>query len=110
VRAERFRWLRGEEKIAFFDAPILRDPPAYRRSFCRTCGAPVPAVFARSLVVTIPTGLVEGELPVRVADLIWVSQRARWLDLREIAELPEHEGDPSAESNARLMQPLGLAR
>lgn len=45
VRAESFRWLRGEDLISFWDAPILRDPPPYRSVFCRTCGSPVPAVF-----------------------------------------------------------------
>ena len=46
VRAEKFRWLRGEGLISFCDAPILRDPPAYRRSFCKTCGSQVPTLFA----------------------------------------------------------------
>lgn len=108
VRAEKFRWLRGQELISFFDAPILREPPAYRRSFCRTCGAAVPAVFPGNPVVTIPTGLVEGDLPARAASQIWVSEKASWLNLGELAELPEHPRDPPPESNARLMKPLGL--
>ncbi|HTO09557.1 MAG TPA: GFA family protein [Myxococcota bacterium] len=110
VRAERFRWLRGEDRIAFFDAPILNERPAYRRSFCSACGAAVPSIFAGNPTVAIPAGLVEGALPVRAADQIWVEKRASWLDLRAIAGLPEHSGDPSAESNARLLEPLGLGR
>lgn len=110
VRRERFRWLRGEERIAFFDAPILREPPAYRRSFCRSCGAVVPAVFEGNPVVSIPAGLVDGALPVRAADHIWVSRQASWLDLRELAALPRFAGDPTPEANARLMAPLGLGR
>ena len=74
VRAEKFRWLRGEELISIFDAPILREPPSYRRSFCRTCGSAVPSVFAGNPVVTIPTGLVDGDVPVRAADHIWVAK------------------------------------
>jgi hypothetical protein len=108
VRAEKFRWLRGEELISFFDAPILREPPAYRRSFCKTCGSAVPAVFAGNPVVAIPTGLVDGDLPARAVDHIWMSKKANWLDLRELAALPQHAGDPTDESNARLMEPLKL--
>jgi hypothetical protein len=108
VRAERFRWLRGEDRIACFDAPILREPPAYRHSFCRTCGSPLPSVFADNPVVAIPAGLVEGELPVRAMEHIWVSKRAHWLDFRALAELPQHREDPSEESNERLMRPLEL--
>jgi hypothetical protein len=109
VRAERFRWLRGEELISCFDAPILRDPPAYRRSFCTRCGSPLPAVFAGNPAVAIPTGLVEGRIPARAADHIWTSKMASWLDLRALASLPQHAADPTAESNAKLLQPLELA-
>jgi hypothetical protein len=108
VRAEKFRWLRGEDLISFCDAPILREPPAYRRSFCKTCGAQVPTVMAGSPVTAIPTGLVDGDIPARTADHIWVGKKANWLNLREIGTLPKHDGDPTAESNARLIEPLKL--
>jgi hypothetical protein len=108
VRAEKFRWLRGEELISFYDAPILRQPPAYRRSFCRTCGSPVPAVFAGNPVVTIPTGLLDGDVPACAANHIWMSKQANWLNLRELGTLPQYEGNPTPESNAKLMKPLKL--
>jgi len=108
VRAEKFRWGRGEALISHFDAPILREPPAYRRSFCRNCGSAVPSVFAGNPVVAIPTGLVDGDIPARAADHIWVSKKANWLKLREIGALPEHDGDPPPESSARLIAPLKL--
>jgi hypothetical protein len=68
----------------------------------------VPAVFAGNPVVSIPTGLVEGDLPVRAADHIWVSKQASWLDLPALAALPRHAGDPTPEANAQLMDPLRL--
>ena len=108
VRADKFRWLRGEDLISFCDAPILREPPAYRRSFCKTCGSPLPAVFAGNPVIAIPTGLVDGEIPARAADHIWMSKKANWLNLRELGTLPEHDADPPAESTARLIEPLKL--
>lgn len=108
VRAEKFRWLRGENLICFFDAPILRDPPAYRRSFCRTCGSGVPSIFAGNPIVAIPTGLVEGHIPARAADHIWMSKKANWLNLRELGALPEFAANPSPESNAGRIEPLKL--
>jgi hypothetical protein len=96
VRAERFRWVHGAELVAFFDAPILREPPAYRRSFCTRCGATVPSLFPGNPTIAIPTGLVEGDLPARPAEHIWTSQKASWLDFGELAALPHHPPDPPA--------------
>ena len=108
VRAEKFRWLRGEDLILFFDAPILRDPPAYRRSFCKTCGSGVPAVLSGNPVVAIPTGLVDGDIATHAADHIWVSKKANWLNLRKIGSLPQFDRDPTPESNAKRIEPLKL--
>ena len=94
VEAGKFRWLRGKDLIATFDAPILRDPPAYRRSFCKTCGAAVPSVFENNPTVAIPTGSVEGDLETSAMDHIWIKQKANWLDLSALGTLPQHEGDP----------------
>src|SRR5947208_1066235 len=65
VRADKFRWLRGEDLISFFDAPIVREPPAYRRSFCRNCGSAVPSIFAGNPAVAIGTGMVDGDIAAR---------------------------------------------
>ncbi|HEY6418784.1 MAG TPA: GFA family protein [Candidatus Binataceae bacterium] len=105
VRAEKFRWLRGADLISFCDAPILRDPPSYRRSFCKICGSQVPTLFADNPAANIPTGLVDGDLSARAVDHIWVSKKANWLNLREIGTLPQYEGEP--ESN-NLIEPLKL--
>ena len=94
VSAERFRWLSGEAEIGCFDAPILREPPAYRCAFCCRCGSPLPAVFPGQPNVAIPTGLVDGELPARARRHIWVDHKANWLELGELAQLPQEPGDP----------------
>ena len=88
VRADKFRWLRGEELISFCDAPILREPPAYRRSFCKLCGSPLPSVFGDP-TVPIPAGLVDSDVPARAVKHIWVSKKANWLNLHELGTLPE---------------------
>jgi len=95
VPADKFRWLRGEDLISFFDAPILRNPPAYRRSFCKACGSKVPTVFASNPAVNIPAGLVDGDVPTRATRHIWMSMKSNWLDLDEICALPQYDRDPS---------------
>lgn len=92
--ANAFRWIRGEDLISHYDAPILREPPAYRRCFCKRCGGLVPAVFPGEPSVCIPSGLVQGEIPARPIDHIWIDEKANWLDFAELDALPKHEGDP----------------
>lgn len=109
VRAETFRWVRGEELIAHCDAPILREPPAYRRCFCKRCGSLVPLVEPGSPVVGIPAGLVDGPIDARPLDHIWMSKKASWLDLTEFAALPTHDAEPTSEAHHQaLMGPLNL--
>lgn len=98
VRAENFRWVCGEDLISFFDAPILREPPAYRNSFCKICGSPLPSVFPADPTVAIPTGLVEGNIPARAVNHIWVSKKANWLDLQKLATIPQYDENPPPRS------------
>ena len=44
IAAERagFSWHGDTSLIATYTAPILHQPPAYRRSFCKRCGSPLP--------------------------------------------------------------------
>jgi ADP-ribosyl-[dinitrogen reductase] hydrolase len=37
-----FRWTGDLSRIASYEAPLLDQPPAYRRSFCSRCGSPLP--------------------------------------------------------------------
>ncbi|HWM88202.1 MAG TPA: GFA family protein [Kofleriaceae bacterium] len=109
VRAEDFRWLRGQELISHCDAPVLREPPGYRRAFCKNCGSQVPIGFPGNPVIAIPTGLVDGPIPARAIDHIWVSKKASWLDLSEIGALPQYDEEPTSESQHQsLMGPLKL--
>jgi hypothetical protein len=103
VHPAGFRWVRGENLISFYDAPILRNPPPYRISFCHTCGSQVPTVREGSPAISIPTGLVQGELPARASDHIFVGMKAPWWDGNEIAKLPVFEAGPAPEFRARML-------
>jgi len=63
LRADKFRWPRGEELVAFCDAPIVRDPP---RMVDPSAGLWFPAAidFPETPSVAIPTGRVDATFPL----------------------------------------------
>ena len=83
VEAADYRLLAGAELIASFDAPILRAPPAYRSSFCRRCGSPVPNPDPQADWFEIPAGLLEGELGLAPDKHIFVEHRAPWFEIAD---------------------------
>jgi hypothetical protein len=96
VRREHFRFTRGRELIKTYEAPILREPPAYRVAFCPRCGSPVPDPDETSEWFELPAGLLEGELGLRPQRHIFVHVKSSWfeitdglpqLDLEQLCEL-----------------------
>ena len=80
ILAADFRLLAGAELIASFDAPILRAPPAYRSSFCRRCGSPVPNPDPAADWFEIPAGLLDDDPRLRPDRHIFVEHRAPWFE------------------------------
>jgi hypothetical protein len=78
VLAADYRLLGGAELIVSWDAPLLRAPPAYRSSFCRCCGSPVPDPDAEWF--EIPAGLLEDDPQRRPDRHIYVEHRAPWFE------------------------------
>lgn len=71
---ENFRWLQGEELIRTF----LKDS-GFRVNFCGNCGSPVPNPINRfPRFVWVPAGLMDDELPVKVANHVFVASKAAW--------------------------------
>jgi hypothetical protein len=83
ARAERFRWLRGEENLAHFEAPLLREPPPLRRSFCRTCGSPMPVLQPETGFVILLAGVLDTDPGVRPFRRIFTSHAPAWADTGE---------------------------
>jgi hypothetical protein len=102
VNPAKFRWTKGENMISVYEAPILRNPPAYRVSFCRNCGSEVPTVRAGASVISIPAGLVEGQLDARISDQIFMGLRASWFNPTELSGVPSYEAGPSREFREQM--------
>ena len=92
--AEHFEWVGNPDLISSYEAPILHEPPAYRRNFCRKCGSPLPVVLKEAGIALLHSGILDlgAELPIfRHA---FVRQKS---DCFEITDgKPQFEGQPPA--------------
>jgi hypothetical protein len=89
VRGEDFRYVQGEELITTYEAPILREPPAYRASFCSRCGSPVPPLTTRSRsgLLEIPAGLLDDDPGMKPDKHIFVEVKSPWFEITD--DLPQ---------------------
>lgn len=105
ARRERLRWVRGEELVTVYEAPLLREPPPLRRAFCRVCGSPLPVALEGTDFVMLLAGVLDDDPESRPFRHIFVSQDAAWNtiadDLQRFDERPPSDQriqpKPSAE-------------
>jgi hypothetical protein len=79
VNTADYRLLAGAELITTYDAPIVARPPAYRVSFCRRCGSPVPNPPPGAEWFEIPAGLLDDDPGARPDRHIFVELEPPWL-------------------------------
>ena len=99
VRAEHFRWLRGEENLTHFEAPLLREPPPFRKSFCRSCGSPLPVLQPETGFVIVLAGVLDDDPRVRPFRRIFTSHMPAWDAATD--ELPNFPERPPPEQRLR---------
>jgi len=76
--------LQGEELIAIYEAPILESPPAYRTSFCRRCGSPVPDPSpGQRGWFKIDGGTLDDDLGIRPQRHIHADLKAPWFEISD---------------------------
>lgn len=105
ARSSDFRFVRGEDMIDTYEAPLLREPPPYRRDFCRNCGSPVPVPLADSGFMVIQMGVLDGDVDARVFRHIFTSQGADWFEVDD--ELPKFELRPPPNARVPTDRDLG---
>jgi hypothetical protein len=87
VELERFRWLRGAEKVEQFKVP---EAERYTQAFCRDCGSKVPALRMRAV---IPAGSFDDDPGVRPGMHIFVDSKAPWFEIHD--DLPRYAEYPT---------------
>jgi hypothetical protein len=99
ARAERFRWLRGADKVTTYEAPLLREPPPLRRSFCKTCGSPLPSLQPETGSVLLLAGVLDDDPGTRPFGHIFTSHAPPWDEIP--GDLPQHPERPPPEQRLR---------
>ena len=95
TRTSSFRWVRGEELITRYEAPLLREPPPFRKAFCSVCGSPVPLVEQDSEFVALLAGVLDGEPETTPFRHVFLSQKAPWYSVND--ELTKFDERPPAD-------------
>ncbi len=90
--AAAFEWTGDPGLIASYEAPILHEPPAYRRNFCRRCGSPLPVVIAEAGVALLHAGLLDAEVEIPVFRHAFVAQKSGCCEITD--GKPQYEGQP----------------
>ncbi|TYB77792.1 GFA family protein [Maritimibacter fusiformis] len=90
--ADGFRWVGDEGGVASYTAPILHEPPAYRRNFCKTCGSPLPVLLEGAGMVVLHAGLLDDCSGLQVFRHAFVDQRSACCQIDDDA--PQFPGQP----------------
>ncbi len=98
--ASAFRWTRGEDLITTYEAPLLREQPPYRHSFCRVCGSSLPVALEGTDFVVLHAGVLDGEPETHPFRHIFVAQQASWHTITD--DMPQFEEHDA--SDKRLLQ------
>jgi len=89
LKRSAFRWLRGEDHITRFDAPLEEASPAYRHSFCRRCGSPLPLLWEDLPFVEVPVAILDDEVSSKPVYQMFDCQRLEWI--RSTSGIPWHD-------------------
>ncbi|MDJ0789969.1 MAG: GFA family protein [Myxococcota bacterium] len=90
--AEGVRFTRGQELVREYEAPLLSEPPAYRRAFCGTCGSPLPVALTGTPFFILIAGVLDDDPGTREFRHGFVDEKAAWHTIT--GELPQYEGRP----------------
>ncbi len=102
AKASDFRWTAGEELITVYEAALLREPPPFRRAFCRVCGSSLPVALEGTEFIVLHAGGLDGELASRPFRHVFVEQNPSWHAIAD--DLPRF--DQRAPAGERLPRKL----
>jgi len=90
--ADGLAWIRGAELVRVYTAPLLAEPPAYRRAFCAQCGSPLPIEIEGTGFAILNPGVLDDDPGSREFRHAFVGQKASWHQITD--GLPEFDGRP----------------
>ena len=90
--AEGLRWERGEALRQSYEAPLLDEPPPYRRTFCSCCGSPLPVPLEGTEFMVLLAGVLDDDPGTQPFRRIFVGESAAWDRIGD--ELPRFDKSP----------------
>jgi hypothetical protein len=87
VARTRFRWLSGAADVVHY-----RASPAFPRPFCRHCGSKLPSASHDAGTLTVPVGLLAGDVGARPRSHIFVGSKSRLCEITD--SLARHDAYP----------------
>ena len=90
--ADGFVWLQGEDLVKEYTAPLLSEPPAYKKAFCSDCGSPLPTRVEGTGYFIFQAGVLDDDPVTRPLRHTFTSQKACWHEITD--RLPEFEKVP----------------
>lgn len=88
VMRGHFRWLKGEEKLSFFESS-----PGKLRYFCSVCGSHLVAERLSQSSVIVRIATLDENPGVKPEVHIWISHDVPWLEGKGIPAYPEWQPD-----------------
>jgi hypothetical protein len=92
AKTTELRWIRGSALVRIYEAPLLHEPPAYRRAFCDTCGSPLPAEIPDTGFSVVNPGVLDDDPGTRELRHAFAAEKAPWHEITDA--LPVFEGRP----------------
>jgi hypothetical protein len=99
VARKRFRWLSGAADVVHYRATA-----AFGRPFCRHCGSKVPSASHDAGALTVPAGLLAGDIGARPRTHIFVGSKSPLYEITD--SLPRHDTYPPGLALPDVAQPV----
>jgi hypothetical protein len=87
-----FEWSGDVTVLTRYEAPIIHEPPAYKRNFCSRCGSPLPVEIEGAGMVILSAGILDNSADLYVFRHAFVEQKAECCEIHDDA--PQFEGMP----------------
>lgn len=91
VKADDFRWIRGEDLITDYKVPEAR---YFGTAFCSRCGGETPRLSRERRVAVVPLGALDTDPGAKPEAHIFVGSKASWFDITD--DLPQFAEMPPA--------------
>lgn len=89
ANANQIEWLSGADNVTRFEYP---EAERFSKTFCKTCGSPVPCLSRDGTKIVIPAGSLDSDPGANPDVKIYSADKAHWY--QNLESIPEFDGPP----------------